>query len=112
MSLGPNGQSYKSILTQEIRGFIDNLRNALAGRYEAWTPVDTIYAASPSAWEITLLGEGNEADLDLIGAETSDHLWRHITKEAEGFPSPVIGTATLAVETGIRAWAGTVIVRK
>jgi hypothetical protein len=71
-----------------------------------------VRSISPFAWEITLLGEGNEADLDLIGAETSDHLWRHITKEAEGFPSPVIGTATLAVETGIRAWAGTVIVRK
>ena len=77
----------------------------------AWR-LATIYAASPFAWEITLLGEGNEADLDLIGAETSDHLWRHITKEAEGFPSLVIGTATLAVETGIRARAGTVIVRK
>ena len=76
------------------------------------TPLDIIYAASPSALEFTLLGEGNEADLDLIGAETSDHLWRHITKKAEGFPSPVIGTATLAVETGIRARAGTIIVRK
>jgi hypothetical protein len=61
----------------------------------------------PSAW-----GEGNQADLDLIGAEASDHLWRHITGKAERFPSPVIGTATLAVKTGIWARAGTVIVRK
>ena len=51
-------------------------------------------------------------DLDLVGTETSDHLWRHITNKAEGFPSHVIGTATLAIETGIGTWAGTVIVRK
>ena len=48
--------------------------------------MDAVTAASLSAWEITLLGEGNEADLDLIGAETSDHLWRHITKEERGSP--------------------------
>jgi len=57
-------------------------------------------------------GEGNEADLDLIGAETSDHLWRHITRIAERFPMHVMGTATLAVEPGVRAWAGTRIVGK
>ena len=51
-------------------------------------------------------------DLDLIGAETSDHLWRHITDKAEGLPSQVIGTPTLAIETGIGTRAGTVIVRK
>jgi hypothetical protein len=51
-------------------------------------------------------------DLDLIGAETSDHFWRHITNKAEGFPSHVIGTAPLAVETGIGTRAGTIIVRK
>jgi hypothetical protein len=50
--------------------------------------------------------------LDLIGAETSDHLWGYITKKAEGFASPIISTATLAVETGIGARTGTVIVRK
>ena len=52
-------------------------------------------------------GEGNEADLDLIGAETSDHLWR-----SERFPMHVMGTATLAVEPGVWAWAGTRIVGK
>ena len=60
--------------------------------------------ASLRPWSLTYL--------DLIGAETSDHLWRHITKKAEGVASAIIGTATLAVETGIRARAGTVIVRK
>lgn len=69
-----------------------------------------IYAASPIC---ALVWPGNgEADLDLIGAETSDHLWRHITIKAKGFPSHVIGTATLAIETGIGTRAGTVVVRK
>jgi catechol 2,3-dioxygenase-like lactoylglutathione lyase family enzyme len=54
----------------------------------------------------------SDTEFDAILQRVKDAGLGHITRKSRGVRSRVMGTATLAVETGIPARTGTVIVRK